>query len=128
MRFLQNRNLTLKSLLIIVVDLISQNNQQNIVLIINLYNMKDTAIIQFPQMEQIKEKLDLLLAEKDKPASNNKQNLDLISSKSLSVMLDLTEQTLSNYAKHGYFKKYRLDRKIFYSISEVEEAIKNKRS
>ena len=83
-----------------------------------------TAILQLPQMEEINQKLDELLAEKEDPKSTSKLDLDLISSKSLSKMLDLTEQTLSNYAKHGYFKKYKLDRKIFYSISEVEEAIK----
>ena len=83
-----------------------------------------TAIFQLPQMEEVNQKLDELLAEKVNPKSTGKLDLDLISSKSLSKKLDLTEQTLSNYAKHGYFKKYKLDRKIFYSISEVEEAIK----
>ena len=90
--------------------------------------MENSTILKLPQMEEIKEKLDLLLAEKETPAKSKGRSTDLVSSKSLSKLLDLTEQTLSNYAKHGYFKKYRLDRKIFYSISEVEEAIKNKRS
>lgn len=52
------------------------------------------------------------------------RELDLISAKRLAKWLDLTEQTLSNYAKRGYFKKYSFSRKIFYSTSEVELAIK----
>lgn len=85
-----------------------------------------TTILQLPQMEEINEKLDVLLAVEETKADMPKDKFDLVSSKRLSLKLDLTEQTLSNYAKKGYFEKYRFERKIFYSMSEVEQAIKSK--
>ncbi len=87
--------------------------------------MNNKITLDLPQIEKITRKLDLFISENEKLKTTQKPSVDLISSKRLATLLDLTEQTLSNYSKNGYFKKYSLDRKIFYCISEVENAVKS---
>ncbi len=88
--------------------------------------MEQKTIIEFPEITEINEKLDLI---QELQAKNNQgiQTFDMVSAKRLSELLDVTEQTLDNYVKLGHFKRHKLERKIFYSLSEVELSIKNNR-
>ena len=84
-------------------------------------------ILKIPQIEELCMKMDILIAEMENRANLSHKEPDLIPSNRLAKSLGLTEQTLSDWAKEGLFKKYKPKgkRKVFYSLLEVEEAIKN---
>lgn len=78
------------------------------------------ANITIPELSGIAEKLEVI-----HKAIIDNNSLQYLSAEKLAEKLDMTPQTLSALAKEGIIKKYRLGgRKIYYSIPEIYQAIK----
>ncbi len=89
--------------------------------------MEQKTTIEFPEIVEINKKLDLL-QELQTKKSQGIQTFDMVSAKRMGTLLDLSTQTLIGYVKLGYFNNYSFDRKLFYSLSEVETFLKNNRN
>ncbi len=84
--------------------------------------MDNIVIIQKSQLDQLIEKIDLLLDKKEIPKDQNKQWLN---TKEASQFLGIGLTTLWTYRKQGKIKGRKIGHKVYYDSSELNNLLKN---
>jgi len=84
--------------------------------------MEQIYIIPKPQLDQLIEKIDLLLEKKEIPKDQDKQWLN---TKEATQLLGIGLTTLWTYRKQGKIKGRKIGHKLYFSSSELNNLLTN---